>query len=570
MAEKIGVEIDVKGSKAQQEIQKVTKGLKQFNEELDRNYDGVRAIDAVTGGAASTYLDFKDKILGGLKAVKGLALSFKGLKAAIISTGIGALVVAIGTIAVYWDDIRRAITGVSKEQEDLLAIQTQSTEQTQAQLDATLQSENILKLQGKSEREILLLKKAQTDETITALEAQLETQEQIKKSQVEQATKYKELTANIVGFLTLPTQAILGSIDAISAGLADLGLIDKGTNLAAGMREGIAGLLFNPEKIEEEANEGISETKKQLDRLRNVRAGYQLTINKQDEEEEQKKKDLADKKAKETEDAELKRLEALEKIRRDFERKQEERDAITNLQKVELEKERVLAELEALNATEEQKQQIRDYYRALEDEARIADNEKAIAEKQRIANEEFKLEMDKIAMKANALNAIQGLTNSETAIGRAALIGKQILAGKELVLNAKKALSNITTAAAEASVDTAGGFAKTLKAGFPQNVPLLIAYAAQAVGIVSSIVKATRSAKSAIGITGGATGQSRVSAPAAQAAPSFNIVGDSGTNQIAEALSENEKQPIKAFVVSSDVSTAQELERNTISSASLG
>ena len=60
--EKIGVEVEVKTGKAQSELTKVTKGIKQFNEELDRNYDGVKAIDAVTGDAASTYLNFKTVI----------------------------------------------------------------------------------------------------------------------------------------------------------------------------------------------------------------------------------------------------------------------------------------------------------------------------------------------------------------------------------------------------------------------------------------------------------------------------------------------------------------------------
>jgi ribosomal protein L16 Arg81 hydroxylase len=53
-------------------------------------------------------------------------------------------------------------------------------------------------------------------------------------------------------------------------------------------------------------------------------------------------------------------------------------------------------------------------------------------------------------------------------------------------------------------------------------------------------------------------------------APDFNIVGASPTNQIANAISENERKPIKAYVVSRDVSSAQEMDRNIIGVASLG
>jgi hypothetical protein len=42
--------------------------------------------------------------------------AFSTLKGAIISTGIGALVVALGLVIAYWDEIKEALTGVSKEQ----------------------------------------------------------------------------------------------------------------------------------------------------------------------------------------------------------------------------------------------------------------------------------------------------------------------------------------------------------------------------------------------------------------------------------------------------------------------
>ena len=48
--------------------------------------------------------------------------------------------------------------------------------------------------------------------------------------------------------------------------------------------------------------------------------------------------------------------------------------------------------------------------------------------------------------------------------------------------------------------------------------------------------------------------------------PSFNIVGGSGANVIAESLS---KTPIKAYVVGSEVTTQQELDRKQIKSATL-
>jgi len=59
-----------------------------------------------------------------------------------------------------------------------------------------------------------------------------------------------------------------------------------------------------------------------------------------------------------------------------------------------------------------------------------------------------------------------------------------------------------------------------------------------------------------------------VSAPAPQL-PDFNVVGISGTNQLAESIASKTNEPIKAYVVASDVSTAQSLERNIVSGASI-
>ena len=54
------------------------------------------------------------------------------------------------------------------------------------------------------------------------------------------------------------------------------------------------------------------------------------------------------------------------------------------------------------------------------------------------------------------------------------------------------------------------------------------------------------------------------------APPSFNIVGASDTNQLADAIGGQTQQPIQAFVVANDVTTAQSLENNIVEGATLG
>jgi hypothetical protein len=63
-----------------------------------------------------------------------------------------------------------------------------------------------------------------------------------------------------------------------------------------------------------------------------------------------------------------------------------------------------------------------------------------------------------------------------------------------------------------------------------------------------------------VGGTGGGLGDVQ------SQAPQFNIVGNSAFNQIAGALN----QPIQAYVVAQDVTTAQQLDNGIITSATLG
>lgn len=51
--------------------------------------------------------------------------------------------------------------------------------------------------------------------------------------------------------------------------------------------------------------------------------------------------------------------------------------------------------------------------------------------------------------------------------------------------------------------------------------------------------------------------------------PSFNVVGATSQNQLAEAIQGLRNDPLKAYVVSSDITTAQQLERNIVEGASI-
>lgn len=289
-------------------------------------------------------------------------------------------------------------------------------------------------------------------------------------------------------------------------------------------------------------------------------------------------------------DAEKKRLEQVAKLRDKFKKAQEDLDAKDAEQKLALQRKRAIAELDALKTTEEEKRQLLLDINALYDQKevelketkRLAAEEKDNAERAKEfdaitkANEEKAKAEEELQnritqSKFDALNAIMSITNQETALGKAAFIAKQLLAGKEMLAEAKNTLGKINLKAAESSVDTAAGASKTASIGFPQNIPFLIGYAAQAVGIIGAIKSAVGAAKGTIGAAGAGGSTPTIKTPrgASAASPSFNIVGQGGTNQLAESINNQEKQPIKAYVVSGEVTTAQSMERNIVESASI-
>ena len=69
--------------------------------------------------------------------------------------------------------------------------------------------------------------------------------------------------------------------------------------------------------------------------------------------------------------------------------------------------------------------------------------------------------------------------------------------------------------------------------------------------------------------TGGSTPSVSIPSRTAPQPPAFNVVGAGAENQLAETIAGASQRPIKAFVTSQDVTTAQSLERNIVEGASI-
>ena len=200
-------------------------------------------------------------------------------------------------------------------------------------------------------------------------------------------------------------------------------------------------------------------------------------------------------------------------------------------------------ERERQDLIEEAKEKDLDYYAEAAKAAIDAEEEKKKAKEAATANA---IEQDK-----RTLGSIIQLAGEGSAIGKAAAVAQVTTAGIEGVQNAYKTAQ-----------------ASPITTFFPAYPIVQAGLAAAFAGVQLKSILATKK-PSLSGSSGGGGGGSRPSVPSS-APPAFNVVGASDTNQLAQAIGQDEKQPVKAYVVSNDVSTAQALDRNIVETASIG
>lgn len=553
--------------------------------------------------------------------LKAVAINaFNGIKAAIGSTGIGLLVIALGVIYTYWDDIKEAVSGVSEEQKQLNALSQKNLDAEKGKLDAIGSQDNVLKLQGKSEKQILQMKIAQTNQTIKAGEIQIQNQLVTNKLALDAEKRNYKLLRSVLDFLTIPissvyqmgAKAINGIIELVNKipgvnieARVDEKLIEKG-------KDALAKLVFDPKETEAEGKKVVTEQKKYLDKLRNDRAGLQLQINgidKKASDDSKAKQDEQNKKAEEKNQKEKdelqKQKDALKSIEEKASKELEDLKAKTEREKLELQKQRDLEELDNIKLSVEEKAKARfdilEKYRIkgeeldaieaekktttdiekkqkeLEDQTLSFDERRAILDEQNAiitegdfkteeertkakeANAKARIEIDKLEGKAkiDAMDAV-----ASTLAGASELLGKETAAGKAMAV-ASTTISTISSA--QKAYESTIGIPFVGPVLAPINAGLAIAG-----GIMN--VKKILSVQVPGGGGGGSAPSISSSATAGTtSAPQFNVVGNAGTNQLASSLGTAMQQnPVQAYVVSGAVTTAQSLDRNIISNASLG
>ncbi len=164
-----------------------------------------------------------------------------------------------------------------------------------------------------------------------------------------------------------------------------------------------------------------------------------------------------------------------------------------------------------------------------------------------IAQKESDAKQTALSAYAGALSTISGVLGQETQAGKGIAIASSLVNTYASITGQLKAFSGVPVpgyAIAQAIATGVVGFANVKK-------------------IASVKIPNSKGG-------GGAAAGSPPSGGAASQPPSFNIVGASDTNQLADAIGGQSQQPVQAFVVANDVTTAQSLQNNIVEGATIG
>jgi hypothetical protein len=203
-------------------------------------------------------------------------------------------------VVAYWDEIKGAVSGVSEEQKELnKKVDKQATASKEIYENAQLQ-ENSLRLQGKSEKEILKIRIGKLNTAIADEEARIKGLEATAKLEYDAAVRNREYAemffrlwlegqALIFRAMVAPIDMVLTTANKVSEALG-LGKIttstinEEITKLTKSGADFFAGLLFDPKETKAKSDATIKEAKNGLAQMKSDRDGLLLEIKKSDQQ----------------------------------------------------------------------------------------------------------------------------------------------------------------------------------------------------------------------------------------------------------------------------------------------
>jgi len=536
--------------KLKKEVEKVGQAAKKSGEEISAamqiGNEATRALDKISGGLASKLV----------KVAKAAKLSGKAMKTALISSGIGAAVVAIGLLVEYWDDIVDFVSDTNKELEKQIVLNNQNLDAVDLKLRNLKSQIELEKRQGKNADELIEKEKALIKEK---------------------------------------RETLLKSIEDEKSALRKLEIETETLTIAERIRQGKKGIS----EITEEENEALIKQRQILSDLENKYTEFESSlldpVKKVEAAGETDAEKLAEQQRQKEIDDKAKSIEEITKLEDDFlqsklSKEQQEINAardkyftlIEEAKKYGLDttllEEARLSEISNITKKyEDEAKEKRAEERATNLEAFNERNDDRLKRIEENAKRELEIQQDLADAEANILNAKLDFASSGVALlGQLAGENKAMSAGLLIVEKGLAVADVIINASRSIAAAKANLAATPAVIGVVPNPMYAVQAATTAKGILSTKLSAAASiatiaAQAIPGLSGGGGGGSRSvgGGDTGSQAPAFNVVGASGETQLADAIGSQTQRPARAYVVSNDVTTAQELDRNIIEGASI-
>ena len=549
----------------------VENGLNNVNKELKQTNESTKemnsTLDKATGGAVTRFNGLKSTLGGVIK-------SFKSLKIAIIGTGIGALLIAVTSLG-------QAFTRSEEGQNKFAKILGIIGSVTGNLLDLLADlGENIISVFENPKQAITDFAKLIKQNITNRFEGLIELVPKLGKAitllfkgEFKEAGK---VATDAVGKVALGIDSVT---DSTTKAIDKIKQFGKEVVADADAAAKIADQRAKADKLARDLIVERAEAERKIAELREKAADKENFTAKERIEFLKQAGAVSDEIAnKETELAKI-RLEAKQVENALTKSTKEDLDEEARLKADLLNKETQRLRLqkaltaEVTTATRENNAELK----AIADQKAAEDKERAdkvAAENKARKDKEEKEDKERNERKIQEQKAIQ---EAELEIKNASLdaatAGFSILASfdkKNKKLQAATLIASNAVGIAKNIINTNAANARiTAEAGLAAP-PLILANNIRMITGIAASVSATAKGLSALKSGGSATGGGGTGGAAQTQAPSFNIVGASPTNQLAEAIGGQEQQPVQAYVVSNDVTTAQSLENNIIEGATLG
>ena len=312
-------------AKIKDKIDDANESVKQFTgEPLERlnsslSFTAGKLMDldfggAVTGikGMAGAVKDVKLKDMA--EGVKNVGGAFLQLGKALLTNPLFLIAGTLALIAMnfekiikFFPSLDKGLTGLTEAEREMAKASKDRADASEKAYQNIDKQSNILKMQGKSERDILEMKIKALGVAIQDRKAQLTIQQEQAKIQVETARRNREILDGIIQFITAPLQVLLGSVDMLGKA------IGKDFGLREGMNDFLGDLVIDPDEQEKKLNEEIKKSQEALQTMENDYAGLQLSLRDMDKKASDDKKKQAEENAKaqkEIDDKALKEKEA--------------------------------------------------------------------------------------------------------------------------------------------------------------------------------------------------------------------------------------------------------------------